>query len=149
MKLGTTILAGCAPGPAIECAACWQEDKQGMVEEGLASREGFEPPTRCFEGRSLCTLWHRITHPERNPSSYQLKMAAMSLVMRKLSLDQQLAPQPGGLSGSLLPCHAPAASSSAPTASPVGPPPLPASWQRSSESSAVRGQSGGHMGQPS
>jgi len=78
-----------------------------------------------------------------------LKMAAMPLVMRKLSLDQQLAPQPGGLSGSLLPCHAPAASSSAPTASPVGPPPLPASWQRSSESSAVRGQSGGHMGQPS
>ena len=46
MKLGTTILVGCAPGPAIECAACWQEDKQGMVEEGLASREGFEPAYR-------------------------------------------------------------------------------------------------------
>ena len=123
MKLGTTILAGCAPGPAIECAACWQEDKQGMVEEGLASREGFEPPTRCLEGRPLCTLWDRITHPERNPSGYHLRMAAMPPVMRKLSLDQQLACQPARLSRRLLAYHAPAVSSSAPTASRAPPPP--------------------------
>ena len=82
-----------------------------MVEEGLASLEGFEPPTRCLEGRPLCALRHRITHPERNPSSYHLKLAAMPPVMRKLSLDQQLASQPARLS------------SSAPTASRAPPPP--------------------------
>lgn len=77
----------------------------------LAALEGFEPPTRCLEGRSLCALWHRITHPERNPSGYHLRMAAMPPVMRKLSLYQQLASQPARLS------------SSAPTASPAGLPP--------------------------
>jgi hypothetical protein len=55
-------------------------------------------------------------------------MAAMPPVMRKLSLDQQLAPQPGGLSGSLLPCHAPAVSSSAPAASATPPARPGAGW---------------------